>query len=346
MSDFTPDTDAALMTLLSPLHEPNAAVSPASITDTLRALKAAALDRWPRPRSATTLQRWQRLAQVAAAQLSLAKLYESHTDALAILAECGSELASSDGLWAVWAAEPPNARVHVRQRQGRQLRISGRKAWCSGGQQVDWALLTAWDEWQQPQLVAIRMGDAGQHMLDDQWQAVGMAATQTVDFELTDCPALLVGEPGQYVGRPGFWQGSIGIAACWYGAATGLAGYLHRHCLSPKVDPHALAHLGAVDAALAGARAVLHESATWIDAHPRSNACLLALRARGQVEHAVQQVLEHVGRALGAGPFCRNSHFAHLMADLPVFIRQSHAERDLAQLGERIATENPNPWTL
>jgi hypothetical protein len=57
-------------------------------------------------------------------------------------------------------------------------------------------------------------------------------------------------------------------------------------------------------------------------------------------------VLEHVGRALGATPFCRNSHFARLAADLPVFLRQSHAEKDLAALGELIAAQSVAEWSL
>ncbi|HVR54207.1 MAG TPA: acyl-CoA dehydrogenase, partial [Pseudorhodoferax sp.] len=36
---------------------------------------------------------------------------------------------------------------------------------------------------------------------------------------------------------------------------------------------------------------------------------------------------------------------ARAMADLPIFLRQSHAERDLAALGQQLLLENP-PWTL
>lgn len=53
-----------------------------------------------------------------------------------------------------------------------------------------------------------------------------------------------------------------------------------------------------------------------------------------------------VGRALGASPFCRNNHFARLSADLPVFMRQSHAERDLAALGEQSAQQPAGVWQL
>jgi hypothetical protein len=67
---------------------------------------------------------------------------------------------------------------------------------------------------------------------------------------------------------------------------------------------------------------------------------------RAQIEAAATLVLEHVGRALGATPFCRNSHFARLAADLPVFMRQSHAEKDLAELGKLISAQPVTGWTL
>ena len=46
-------------------------------------------DQIPLPGSGQTYQRWQILAQVAATDLVLAKWFESHLDAIAILAELG-----------------------------------------------------------------------------------------------------------------------------------------------------------------------------------------------------------------------------------------------------------------
>jgi len=57
-------------------------------------------------------------------------------------------------------------------------------------------------------------------------------------------------------------------------------------------------------------------------------------------------VLAHAGRALGAGPLCRDARVARAMADLPVFLRQSHAERDLAGLGETVLPLQESPWAL
>ena len=315
------------------------------LPELLQVLQAERLDLLPLPGHGRTLERWQALARVAGCDLGLAKLYEGHTDALAILAECGAAQHAHDGIWGMWAAEPPDARAHIVARHGQRVQLQGRKAWCSGALQIDRALLTAWEN-DQPQLVAIELSHPSQRIQAGQWQAVGMASTASVTVEFNDSPGLAIGAPGQYLSRPGFWQGGAGIAACWYGAAEALAGYLREHCSKPRPDPHADAHLGAVDAALYGARAALRECAAWIDQHPEDDASFEVRRTRAQIEQAVEQVIQHVGRALGATPFCRSSHFARLSADLPVYLRQSHAERDLAELGRQAASTPTGAWQL
>ncbi|PNG87766.1 acyl-CoA dehydrogenase [Pseudomonas putida] len=326
-------------------HRSQAIERDASLIELMQALQGDRLDVLPLPGQGCTLERWRVLARVAGYDLSLAKLYEGHTDALAILAECGAAQHAFNGIWGVWAAEPPDARAYIVERDGERVRLQGRKAWCSGALQVDRALLTAWED-DQPQLVAIELPHPSQRILAEHWQAVGMAATRSVVIEFDDSPGLAIGSPGQYLSRSGFWQGGAGIAACWYGAAEALAGYLHEQCRKPRRDPHADAHLGAVDAALYGARAALRECATWIDLHPQDDASFEVRRTRAQVEQAVEQVIQHAGRALGATPFCCSSHFARLSADLPVYIRQSHAERDLAELGRQLTGLPAGAWQL
>jgi len=315
------------------------------LPELLQALRAEQLDLLPLPGHGRTLERWRALARVAGCDLGLAKLYEGHTDALAVLAECGAAQHAHDGIWGMWAAEPPDARAHIVARHGERVQLQGRKAWCSGALQIDRALLTAWEN-DQPQLVAIELSHPSQRIQAEQWQAVGMASTASVTIEFDNSPGLAIGTPGQYLSRPGFWQGGAGIAACWYGAAEALAGYLREHCNKPRPDPHADAHLGAVDAALYGARAALRECAAWIDQHPQDDASFEVRRTRAQIEQAVEQVIQHVGRALGATPFCRSSHFARLSADLPVYLRQSHAERDLAELGQQVTSTPTGAWQL
>ncbi|WP_244438999.1 acyl-CoA dehydrogenase family protein [Paraburkholderia dilworthii] len=311
----------------------------ASLGATLREMVMLGYDRapvLPLPGHGQTLKRWRALAAVAACDLGLVKLFEAHTDALAILAELQGPSPTAGSCWGVWAAEPPGAPVQASrvgtESDSGQLQLSGTKAWCSGAPVVSHALLTSWLD-DQPVLVAITMNQPGISIDTSKWQAVGMQVTASADVTFDRTPATLVGAAHAYVRRAGFWHGGAGVAACWYGAAAEIGRALRNAC-SQRADAHRLAHLGAVDVSLQSAAAVLRETATYIDTNPQANAQRQALRARLAVEEAAGAVMVHATRALGAGPLCRDARFARALADLPVFVRQSHAERDLAALGE------------
>ncbi|KEH14882.1 acyl-CoA dehydrogenase [Delftia sp. 670] len=313
-----------------------------SPADQLALLVAQGADRLPLPGHGHTLQRWRALAEVAAHSLSLAKLYEGHTDALAILSELQADLATEGLRWAVWCAEPPGERVqatptapHAAAHAGMAVQLSG-YSWCSGARAVDRALVSGWLADGRRCLIAVTMDQPGIRRDDSHWQAVGMAASASADVHFDGATGVLVGEPGQYLSRPGFHHGGAGVAACWHGAAARIASHLQQ-AVGQGEDPHRQAHLGALDVALAGAAGLLRDAAARIDATP-SDPCLLAVnRARLAVEAAAEEVLRRVPRAIGPGPLCKNRGLAQLMADLPVFIRQSHAERDQAALGRLLA---------
>ncbi|MFL9862982.1 acyl-CoA dehydrogenase [Paraburkholderia fungorum] len=299
----------------------------------------------PLPGHGQTLARWRALAAVAACDLGLVKLFEGHTDALAILAELHGPAPSVGSRWGVWAAEPPDARVQVQRARraddAARLHLSGTKAWCSGAGVVSHALVTVWLDGE-PVLAAVAMDQASISIDTSKWHAVGMQPTASADVTFDRSSATLVGAAHDYVRRPGFWHGGAGIAACWYGAASQIGRTL-RDASMQHADGHRLAHLGAVDVALAGAAAVLRETAAHIDANTQANAQREAMRARLVVEEAATAVMTHATRALGAGPLCRDASFARALADLPVFLRQSHAERDLAALGELTVKAGADP---
>ena len=315
----------------------------------LQVLVAGGLYTLPMPGGGQTLQRWQALSDVAAHDLSLAKLYEGHTDALGILTELSHPSpAPPTSVWGMWAAEAPGVRVLIQPDAAAtagRVRLSGVKRWCSGAAFVSHGLLTTWHaDGRGPQLVAVPMRQPGVGVHTEPWQAVGMSASASVDVAFDGAHAELVGQPGDYLSRPGFWQGGAGIAACWHGGATHLASVVQRAVAQARAGPAGPsppsfreAALGRIDTELTATAALLREAARWIDAHPRHDASEVALRVRLRAECAAKVVLDTAGSALGAAPFCRDARFARMAADLPVFIRQSHGERDFASLGERVA---------
>ncbi len=330
----------------------------APAVDALASLAERGLDQLPLPGSGATWQRWRALATVAAFDLSLAKLYEGHTDALAIMAELGVGEVPHGSTWGTWAAEAPNRRAIVERLANGRLAVRGGKAWCSGAAGLSHGLLTAWfADGRGPQLVRVAMAQPGVAVDAAAWRAVGMAGSASIDVRFSDAVNDVMGDVvgdevggvGDYLSRPGFWQGGAGVAACWYGGATALGAAVHRAVLrapAAQRSPFRLAALGKIDVALQATAALLRDAAVWIDAYPQADASAIALRARLAAEDCARLVLDEAGRTLGAAAFCLDAHFARVAADLPVFVRQSHAERDFAALGERVAQQENDPWLL
>lgn len=299
----------------------------------------------PLPGSGDTHTRWRVLAGISRRDLSVGRLAEAHTDAIAILAELGGPTPPPGSRWGVWAAEPPKPVVHAEQRGDTWL-LTGAKPWCSGAHSCTHALLTA-RVGEERVLFAVQLGPGRTQPVEDTWAAVGMAGSDSGAVSFDAAPAVPVGDRGGYLTRPGFWYGAIGVAACWYGGACGVADALLHSMRSGRAEPHGLAHLGAVDAALHPAGLTLADAAREVDADPvdeSGTARIRAMRIRAIVEAACDDVLARVGRATGAGPLGSNAEHARRVADLTVYLRQSHAERDLAELGQLLAKGATPSW--
>ncbi len=296
----------------------------------------------PLPGSGATWQRWSVLADLAGEDLSLARLGEGHADAIAILAELDGPRPEPGSRWGVWAANPPGPNVTARRHGGTWF-LQGTKQYCSGARICTHALVTAAAE-DGARLFAIAVRDLEPH--EGTWPATGMTGSDTLDVGFTEVPAEPVGPPEGYTRRPGFSHGGAGVAACWYGGARAVAQALLTAAAKRDVGPHALAHLGAVDIGLRTVRAALRQAAGEIDADPgdlHGEGPLRALRVRALTEAAASDVLARTGRALGAGPLGHDERHSRAVADLTVYLRQHHAERDLARLGELVA-ESSAEW--
>jgi alkylation response protein AidB-like acyl-CoA dehydrogenase len=296
----------------------------------------------PLPGSGATWERWAVFADLAAEDLSLARLCEGHADAVAILAELGGPRPLPDSRWGVWAANPPGPNVTASRRNG-TWRLRGTKQYCSGARTCTHALVTAMAD-DGARLFAVTVDGLEPHF--GSWPATGMAGSDTLDVGFGGVAAEPVGPVGGYINRPGFSHGGAGVAACWYGGARAVARALLAAASKRDIGPHALAHLGAVDLGLRTARAALRQAADEIDADPADLAGegpVRTLRVRALTEAVAAEVLTRTGRALGAGPLGHDEAHSRAVADLTVYLRQHHAESDLARLGELIA-ERGTTW--
>lgn len=285
----------------------------------------------PQPGGGRTAARWAVLALAGECNLTAARVLEAHADALAILAEAGET--ERGGTWGVFAAEAAPHRLQAEVRAGSAV-LTGVKPWCSVAGQLRCALVTA-QAGDDRQLFRVNLRDPSVRVGEPAgWVARGLRTVTSVPVRFDATPAEPVGAPGWYLSRPGFSWGGIGVAACWHGGACALWRTLLRASATRAGDLAAL-HCGSVDAALFASSSALERAARLVDAgHAAGQAgVVLALRVRSVVAAAVEHTIRQVGHALGPGPLAFDEDHARRVADLELYVRQHHAERDLATLG-------------
>jgi alkylation response protein AidB-like acyl-CoA dehydrogenase len=300
--------------------------------------------RTPLPGSGGTAQAWAALATVAAADVTTARVLEPHLDALAILDQAraaGHPVSAPEGAtWGVYAAEMAGMTLRAVRSEDGAWRLTGDKPWCSLADRLDAALVTAHLPDGGRGLFAVALRDPGVTVLENTWHATGLTAVTSGPVRFAGTPAEPVGPAGWYLRRPGFAWGGIGVAACWWGGAVGVARAL-RDAAGPAPEPILALHLGLVDAAVETGRLALVDAAERVDAGRAEGAdgALLAARTRNVVAAAATTILDHVGRALGPAPLALDATHARRVADLTLYLRQHHGERDEAALGAAVAAE-------
>lgn len=322
-----------------------------------RMLSDGSLD-LPAPGGGRTRERHMRLFDIARHQpVSVARLVEAHTDAIAILAEAGRQ-PQPGALYGVWASSGPSNDVRIRPRSpddmvgaSTDLVVAGTKPFASGLGHVTRALVTATpdtantppDARAAPTLVDVDVDDAPTLTVDtDRWATSALAEASTGSITFDDhgvASSDIIGPPGWYLDRVGFWHGACGPAACWAGAAAGLVDAA-EHLVDDNA--HRRAHLGGLRSDLWALVAVLTQAGEEIDAHPHDAdaAHRRALAVRHHVERVVADVLDRFGRAFGPRPFAHDAELNQRWVDTHLYTRQDHAERDLEVLGRLTSPGN------
>ena len=293
----------------------------------------------PPPARGATAERFRSLQHLASTEdLSVARLAEAHVDAAAILAEAGRPLPPDPNgmptaLAGVWASRFSGQDLRA-ERTSSGWHVSGRLAFCSGAGIVDIALVDPELGDGRRQLLAIPQRLPGVTAQAGRWHpsALAASATGSVTFDVTVADDAVVGQPGFYLARPGFWHGAIGVAACWAGGARGVHETTLRH--AAPAGPHVAANVGRSAAECWAMESVLERAAGDIDATPFTVDIYYALQLRHIVATSCSRVLDASRRATGPGPYVFDTEHAQRIDDLALYIQQQHYEADLAEIGD------------
>lgn len=305
------------------------------------------------------------LATLGWGNLSLARLYEGHVNALLLIATFGNteqrEQAAADAargeIFAVWNTEAGDGvRLETSEAGGYQLQ--GAKSFASGAGSVTRPLVTGRLPDGSWQMMLLQLGETDRDRVDTSWwRPLGMNASSShrIDFRgLEIGPESLLGKSDDYYRQPWFSGGAIRFAAAQLGGAAALldAAISTLREVDRTEDALQQARIGeAIIAVTSGEQ--------WLDwVGRRANASTLGGAAEPQVsasemvtaanmtrtalERICLQVLDIVERSIGARGLLRPHPIERIGRDLTLYLRQPAPDAALRDAG-RFALEQDEP---
>lgn len=299
------------------------------------------------------------LAAVGWGNLSVARIYEGHLNALLLIQTFGSEPqtarfagAARDcgrlfGVWNTGAAEP----VRLLPIGGGRFRLHGSKTFASGSGHLDRPLITGAlpdGGWQMAVLPEPLDGAA---VDASSWRPLGMCATASHRVDLTGIevgPDELIGAPGDYYRQPWFSGGAIRFAAAHLGGAAALldAARDELRALGRSDDPLQRARMGQAAIAVESGRLWLRGAADMADRSPLGGTradetgavgdaemVAYANMTRTAIERVCLETLEIVERAVGARGLLRPHPIERIGRDLTLYLRQPAPDAALLDAG-------------
>jgi alkylation response protein AidB-like acyl-CoA dehydrogenase len=308
---------------------------------------------------------WMMTVELAKTDLSLARCWEGHANALALIdLLCGDAqrerwfegVVARGEKWVAWSGEPQAPKPGEVRRFGTTVTrtedgwvIDGSKAFATSAIGADWAILLV-----NPAgpggarhlhgaddsllMLACRLSHPSITVDTSWWDPIGMRATAShvVRFDHTPIPdAWRIGEPGAYVRedcQPAFVPH---YAASFLGAGTGAYSYALEYIKRQNKggDPYVQQRMGrmAVDMDT-GHLWLAHVAALW-DSDQRDRARTAGGRARHLIEHLALSTVDNCIRACGARSLIRPSPVERILRDLTLYVRHDNDDHILATIG-------------
>lgn len=291
---------------------------------------------------------FRQLVALGRQDLSSARLYEGHVNALQLVQRFGTPaqcarafgIADQGGLLGVWGADAPGDPALIRG-----ARIGGAKVFASGSDILSLAIVAAKDADKRTQLFLMDMEQHRDRTDERWWRAVGMRATKSGALELADielAPEDFLGEPGQYETQPFFGAGAIRFVSAQLGGLLAVWDATRQHLVSTgrHVDPVQAGRLGSMAADIeaahhhvAQAYAKVAPAIDWAGKGGNSGDALVADAARVALEDVASRCLALAGKAVGCAGWMETHPLCQAVQDLSVYLCQPAPDAARARVG-------------
>lgn len=286
------------------------------------------------------------LRELGRVNLSVARLFEGHMNAIKLLTLYASprlmdetaELIRRGTLLGVWGADDPANPVKF-EIAGGVIALQGAKRFASGLGLVGCALITA-SGTDRDQMILVPTDDAARADSSG-WQMSGMRATRsgTYDFDGVRLSRhKLVGKPGDMLREPWFEGGIWRYCAAHLGAAETLHSEMCKSLIARgrHEESNQRQRIATSAAAIETMRLWLTQCVVTLeaaDASPRQAA--LSLFAREVTENECRKIIALVEQSLGMAAFVEGTTIERMRRDLSVFLCQARPD---AKREEAVAT--------
>ncbi|MGW3951231.1 acyl-CoA dehydrogenase family protein [Streptomyces sp. NPDC004752] len=323
------------------------------------------------PQQRHTLPLWEMTTTLAKADLSLARCWEGHANALVVIDALATPeqkrrwfagVVEHGEKWAAWSGEPQAPKPGESLRFGTTLVpvpggwvLHGSKAFATSATGAQWAILLVDPDTPggaRPTrevhgrllLLACDLSDPTVTVDASWWDPVGMRATvsHAVRFHETFIPRdHLIGGPGSYF--DGQWQTAFvpHYAASFLGGALAAyeygLGYLKRQ--GKGGDPYVQQRVGSMAVNVETARLWLRHVAGLWDESRRDEARIAGDRAWYVIAQLARETVHHVIHACGARSLIRPSPVERILRDLTLYQLHDNDDHVLATLGRAVLGE-------
>lgn len=264
--------------------------------------------------------------------VGLSRLFEGHVDAARILAQAGGRPVSG-ALYGVWASRSQRTGVRATP-SGTGLILDGTLRFASGLGVIHRALVPVWTGPDRHLLVDLDLCSVGSPELmpdTSQWQTAAMEVSRSHTLAISGLAveaSQLIGPPGFYLDRPGFFPGGVGVAACWLGGAARVADLVLAR-LSDPVPTQLQLRLGELRRHLSTASALLSVAGRELDRDDPGTSSVeraVAAETRWAVATAVHGVLDQAHQIAGPAGLAYDRGLTHAVHDLRLYVLQHNAD--------------------
>jgi alkylation response protein AidB-like acyl-CoA dehydrogenase len=314
---------------------------------------------------------WMMTKGLAKADLSLARCWEGHANAMTLIDGVGNDaqkrrwfggVLEAGETWSCWSGEPQTLTPGQTARFGTTVErvsgghvINGTKVFTTGSGSINHAILLVSTAGPGAARHGTGNADALLMLVCDLpnprvrfdarwWDPVGMRATAShlAYFDNLFIPdENQIGSAGAFFA--GHWQTRFTpqYAASFLGAAEAAYDYALTALAAPnrRVDPYVQHHVGHMAIAIETAHLWLHRVARLWTGGEVEAARLAAARVRYLVEHLAEDVVRHCMRSCGARSLIRPSPVERIYRDLGFYVRHDSDDQVLATIGRAVLGE-------